>query len=221
MSKFTISQVLKYLMHENDIRITELARKTGLQQPTVHRIVEGSCKKPHKSSLVPLARHFNISIEQLLGEKSIPGLVQQTLLKDKKVNLHKIPILEWDEIKHWKKIVSNVSDDRETIIYDRDIGPFSYAVSMNDTSMEPLFPKNSLLVIDPELSATHGSYALIYLKKQGKIVLRQHLISKKKSCIKSIHPESITFKPEPLTPDDSICGILVQVRYRPHSTLKM
>ena len=106
--KLTTSQILKRLMFHRGIRTTELARRIGLKQPTVHRIVEGVSPSPHQSSLVPLAQFFGITVEQLRGEEPLPWNLYDTW------GLHgqdmaTVPIISWEEAVHWPE---NITDHR-------------------------------------------------------------------------------------------------------------
>lgn len=58
---------VKFLMHENGIRnFAELSEKSGLQQPTLHRIVKGKIKDPTISSLVALGDALGVPFWSLI-----------------------------------------------------------------------------------------------------------------------------------------------------------
>ncbi len=65
-----LASVLTHLMSKNGISSAELARKTGVTQPVVYRLMTGETENPQILTLKPIANYFGISIEQLLG--SIP-----------------------------------------------------------------------------------------------------------------------------------------------------
>jgi transcriptional regulator with XRE-family HTH domain len=62
-----LSTVLGRLVAEKGISSAELARKTGVSQPVVHRLIAGETENPQILSLKPLADYFGISLDQLLG----------------------------------------------------------------------------------------------------------------------------------------------------------
>lgn len=56
-------ELLRQLMTENAISENELARRTGLKQPTIHRILSGETRDPRRRTLQPLADFFGIDVE--------------------------------------------------------------------------------------------------------------------------------------------------------------
>lgn len=63
----SLSTILSHLMSENRITSAELARRTGIGQPVIYRIMTGSTDNPQVLTLKPIAEFFKISIDQLLG----------------------------------------------------------------------------------------------------------------------------------------------------------
>jgi transcriptional regulator with XRE-family HTH domain len=56
---------LAALMASKPISENELARKTGVPQPTIHRVLKGKSEDPRDATLRPLAGFFGVSVEQL------------------------------------------------------------------------------------------------------------------------------------------------------------
>src|SRR3990167_8158708 len=148
--KTRISKIVSYLLSERKMRVTELARRVNLPQPTVHRIATGVCEHPHTSSLQPIADFFAITIDQLKGFDPIPWLEQIT----------KIPLLSWEHLLHWPDNETQFKNNR-LIITDAPVGARAYAVMLNDTSMDPVFPKGIQLIADPDKPAKDRSYVIV------------------------------------------------------------
>ena len=66
-----LSTVLSYLMSGKGIKSAELARKTGIGQPVVYRLMTGITDNPQIQTLKPIADFFEVSIDQLLGIKPL------------------------------------------------------------------------------------------------------------------------------------------------------
>lgn len=62
-----LSLVLSQLMAKRDIKSAELARKTGIGQPVIHRLMTGVTDNPQIQTLIPIAKFFGISVDQLMG----------------------------------------------------------------------------------------------------------------------------------------------------------
>lgn len=54
-------------MLTHHIKSAELARRTGIGQPVIHRLMTGVTENPQILTLKPIADYFEVSIEQLLG----------------------------------------------------------------------------------------------------------------------------------------------------------
>jgi len=62
-----LSAILSHLMSEKGIKSAELARKTGIGQPVIYRLMTGTTDNPQVLTLKPIADFFGISLDQLLG----------------------------------------------------------------------------------------------------------------------------------------------------------
>jgi len=62
---------LKTLLAQQGLSENELAERTGVQQPTINRILRGESKDPRDSTVEPLARYFGVSVEALRRGSSI------------------------------------------------------------------------------------------------------------------------------------------------------
>ena len=47
--------------------LTSLARRTGLNQPTLYKIISGETEDPRISTLLALAKFFDVNVEELIG----------------------------------------------------------------------------------------------------------------------------------------------------------
>jgi len=66
-----LSSVLSYLMSRQGIKSAELARKTGVGQPVIHRLMTGATDNPQISTIKPIADFFGVSLDQLVGLVSL------------------------------------------------------------------------------------------------------------------------------------------------------
>jgi len=66
-----IGQVLKQLMEEHKISLSDFSRKIGIGYPTLYQILESKNVHPRVSTLIPILKYFNITLEQLIGEEPL------------------------------------------------------------------------------------------------------------------------------------------------------
>ncbi|MDX1901073.1 MAG: helix-turn-helix transcriptional regulator [Gammaproteobacteria bacterium] len=62
-----LATILSHLMLAKNIKSAELARRTGIGQPVIHRLMTGVTENPQILTLKPLSDFFGVSIEQLIG----------------------------------------------------------------------------------------------------------------------------------------------------------
>jgi transcriptional regulator with XRE-family HTH domain len=67
LSMENLSAILSHLMSEKRIKSAELARKTGVGQPVIYRLMTGTTDNPQVSTLIPIAGFFGVSLDQLMG----------------------------------------------------------------------------------------------------------------------------------------------------------
>jgi transcriptional regulator with XRE-family HTH domain len=71
--KTAVSSRLEDLMKANDVSELEIAKRSGLNQPTVHRILSGESKNPRLDNLAKIAKVFNVSVAYLTNEETNTG----------------------------------------------------------------------------------------------------------------------------------------------------
>lgn len=206
MTKDTLSDTLKRLLFEQNLKPTELARLTKVPQPTIQRIIAGTTARPHISSLEPIANYFKISVEQLKGKQPIAWLASE------QPSIHQLPLLPWSDIltcsknpEHRKKY-SNTLTDAQT-------SDQSFATALTDNAMEPLFPVGTTLILDPERPAKDRSYVIAQLIITDELVFRQLITNGNKQYLRALSPELSSLPATELTTNDTILGVLVQAKH--------
>jgi SOS-response transcriptional repressor LexA len=204
----TLSEILARLMFKQQIRVAELARRTGVPQPTLQRMVTGTVENPHHTSLQPLAEYFQITVEQLKGLEPITWLQPKT---PDAMGWMRIPLLSWEQATNWIN-TSELPTESEQLFTDAVVGPKAYALKMKDSSMEPLFPRGTLLIIDPDKLPKDRSFVVATLKNYPEVIFRQLIIDGPYYYLKPISPDFDRFKMNLLTESDTLVGVLVQAR---------
>lgn len=201
MMNTKISQILKSLMTERKITVAELARRVKLPQPTVHRIAVGICEHPHLSSLNPIASYFAITVEQLKGHAPIPWLDR----------IFKVPLLSWVEVLDWPAN-KNAIKNSESILTDANVSQNGFALRVKDVSMDPVFPKNSLLIVDPARQPKDRSYVIAKLMNHHEAIFRQLLVNAGDHYLKPLSPDFEQFEMTHLGLNDKILSVVVQAK---------
>jgi len=204
-----LHDILNRLMFEKRIRTAELARKTNLPQATLSRIVSGITPNPHFSTLKTLADYFNINIEQLKGLQPIPWLLPQSVHE---TGWYKVPLLTWEQAIHWEKDRNQSLVINDEIFTDAHCNSKCFALKIKDSSMEPQFPKETIIIIDPTKEAKDRSYIVAQIANHAEVIFRQLLIDGPYKYLKPISPDFERFKLKLMNTEDQVIGVLIQAR---------
>lgn len=203
-----LSEVLKRLLYEHRITPSDLARETNLPIPTVHRLTTGKTTRPYRSSLEPIAKYFDITVEQLLGEASLPATLHSAPFAKKHDHLVEIPLITWKDL---DKPPSR-EEAQQTIVSTNDVSTSAFAVPMNDSSMEPYFSSGTLLILDPDKPTYDRCFVLVKLGESKLFIVRQLLIDADHQFLKPLNPDSSIYKMRLLDKNDKIIAVLVEAR---------
>ena len=206
-----LHEVLDKLMQEVGINEAELARKTEIPQPTLHRILSGATKSPRGNSLAPLANFFSVTINQLLGVDELPA--------DRVAGTHNSRIYGWTPVPHisWENAASWSSFQHELrsqtwhnwISTDLAVTDAAFAITVIGDSMLPIFTEGTALIIEPTLEPNNRDYVILKTKTGTQALFRQLLIDGNDRYLKPINGE---FRTVEYGKETEIIGVVVQSR---------
>jgi SOS-response transcriptional repressor LexA len=207
MKHTRISQILKKLMSEKNLRTAELARLTQLAQPTLHRIVTGLCEHPHHTSLKPIADFFGITVDQLKGLSPLPSAYP----------IQTVPLLRWTDLPAWldqstHPIKGEISDKQ--VLTSTAVSATAYALEVEDAAMEPIFPQQTVLIVDPQKPPKDRSYVIAHLQSgpRPSTVFRQLIMDVADYYLKPLSPDLDRYRMTLLQHNDRLCGVVVQTQ---------
>ena len=208
-----ISEILRRLMFQKNLKTVDLARATQLPQPTVQRIVSGGCsRKPHRSSLEPIAKYFSISVEQLLGEKPLSLLDNATYQDLENIGVHRVPLLAWSEVMNYLPSKNKLSDSPNSttpqLLTESLVSPSAFALTIQDASMEPLFTPGTQVIFDPDKVLRDRCYILVKMETSAEPIFRQLILDGSDRFIKPLSPDLERFRMQMLSEQDHILGML-------------
>lgn len=200
MSNTKIAKILNKLLSEQNLRVSELARRVQLPQPTIQRIAAGICENPHISSLKPIAEFFSITVDQLKGLEPI----------SKFDNISKLPLISWSEAAFWNK--QSQTNTQKFILADVGSSDKSYALKILDGAMDPIFPIETILIIDPLVLPKDKSYIIALIKGSSVPIFRQLIINGPEKYLKPLSPDTEIYKMIKLRNSDHILATIIQAR---------
>ncbi len=201
-----LSRILRTLMHEVGITVTELARQTKIGQPVIHRMATGETDNPKVGSLSPIAKFFNVNISQLIGDEPLPVERIKGSYNPYYRSWKKIPLLSWAQATSWPdKLMPN--EVTTFICTEANVSDTAYAIRMEDNTMAPCYPKDTLLVVDPTVDAQDKNFIAVHIEGQNKIQFKQAMMDGPDLYLKPLNED---FEIKRIDTDHTIKGVLVQ-----------
>lgn len=171
-----LSNVLKQLITEKNLTISELARSVNVLQPVLHRMASGNTDNPRIDTLIPIAQYFEITIDQLVGIIPISN-IQKT---------NSFPLLGWSNI---KKYLSGKFEPSHFLETHQSASKNSYFLKVKDSTMLPLFNEDALILIDPSITPKNKDFIIIEIEEHEKPTLRQLFLDGTDNHLKPLNSE--------------------------------
>lgn len=204
-----LSSTLKVLMEQHNLTTTELARATGILQPVMHRLVTGGTDNPRIDTILPIAKYFSVTVDQLIGESPLTEQAEST--ETIEVEQQIIPLLS-----QWKDIPTYLQDPEQKLSYsliniDKSTSENTYAVKVKDSTMLPRFVEDSILIINPDLKPENGDFVIAKIKDVSEPIFKQVLYDGEDIYLKPLNTEFKTIFLEKNAPCDFL-GVVIESR---------
>lgn len=196
-----LSPNLRNLMNAAGLGETGLAKKIGIPQPLIHRILSGDNTNPTLKTLQTISAYFSITTSQLVGEEPLAASISNTILTD--INhWHSVPLVT-------EKNLTVTNKHTDYILVDHVLSNKAFSFVYLHENMEPAIPYSAVVVIDPELSFTHKDFVLT--KSKDGLLIKYCL---KKGNHNFLFASFLDFDTmEPFSTEDNIIGTIVRVIY--------
>lgn len=153
-------------MEKNSIkRSTELAKLTGVPQPTIHRMLSGLHGEPRSTTLRPIAEFFGVTVSALMETDMETGAPIPNVSTTGAV-YPAVPLISWVQAGNWAEIVDNYVPGDGELIAARDSKPgkFAFALRVEGDSMVShnhiSFPPGTILIVDPSRLPAAGDFVV-------------------------------------------------------------
>jgi len=127
----------------------------------------------------------------------------------------KIPLIDWKKATSIDYIREKMQfDSKNHVLFtDAVVSDHAFALILKDSSMEPQFPKGTVLIIDPKKSHRDRSFVVAKINNHEELIFRQLIIDGPNHYLKPISPDLENFEMCLLGKEDEIRGILIQARH--------
>lgn len=154
----SLSTNLKTLMGLAKINASELARRTGVAQPIIHRLSTGQNINPKLATVKPLSEYFMVSVSQLIGEEALPIDCGAFAISGQSHVTNHVPLITWEKV---RRADLSVQEQEVATFTDAHISKRTVAVQIETKQLEPWFPLGAIVILDPERRPKHLDFGLV------------------------------------------------------------
>ncbi|MCF9017363.1 MULTISPECIES: helix-turn-helix domain-containing protein [Pseudomonas] len=219
-----IGQRIAERMSELNLSEGELGRRSGVSQPTVHRIVTGESASPRHGNVEKIARALGVSAHWLWngGEGAEVKFSSKRKLFEDKSNVEPgpdikgaVPLISWIQAGSWCEVseVRAAYDAESWLPCAVSHSPQTYALRVRGLSMfnpheRRSFRDGDIIFVDPTKDYENGSLVVAKLNDSDEATFKQVVIEGRRIFLKPLNPTW----PDPiieLPPDATICGVVI------------
>lgn len=169
---------LAYLIAKHGINPTALAKATGVQQPTIHRILKGESDDPRTATVQPLADYFGVSVEFLRtadaesfdhGKPPEPPEVEAAPSLRRFKNVPIVGTVEGGPDGYLEELGHPVGHGDGLIEYPAK-DQNTYALRVRGESMRPRIKSGEFIVVEPNTEPNPGDDVVVICHDGRKMV---------------------------------------------------
>ncbi len=163
MLKSTISRNISLLMEYHDIRSeTKLAEAANISQTTLNKLVSGTTSDPRISTLKPIAKFFNITLDSLMSENPIfADELQHKKVENPAGATQLIPLVSESELLDIYETLSSLTQDNWPSFPIPKQNTSNYYAMLTTKKLDKPFEKARVLIIKNEDKLPDDSYCLL------------------------------------------------------------
>lgn len=210
----SLSANLKTLMSLGKVNASELARRTGVAQPIIHRLSTGQNINPKLATIKPIARYFMVTMSQLIGEEPLPNDDSFLKVYSEYRGWHRVPLISWRDAIQWPDTTPNPQNGNG-IVYvstDANVSKQAYSLVIKGCVMEPLFPAGTTIIVEPKRHPSDRDFAVVHLVGDEEARFRQVIFDGKDCYLKSLNPDLQEMKVTKLKEKDQFLGVMTQAK---------
>lgn len=162
---------IKRLMVAKGLNEAKLARNTSIPQPTLHKILAAKTSDPRISTLRAIAEFFNISLDSMIYTP--PHEPFDLSVNGAKRTTKHIPIISWEQCIDAGNILVTLTHNNWDHWQIATVKSDQVVLLATKASMEPKFPKGTLLTVDLNATPADGDLVIVHYPNTEEATLRQ------------------------------------------------
>ncbi len=185
-----------------DVNASELARRTGVGQSVINRIMHGVTTSPGVETLSPIASFFALNMAELMGEVSD---TKSSRVVTNHKDAQQIPLLSWREAIDWSK-TGNTKKQRKKIVTSKETSLAAFALLVED-DLDSRFSVGTLLVVEPNKKPKNRDYVIVQQADHQTATLKHYVLDGDTAYLKPIDSHLKAMK---LSEKHRVIGVVVQ-----------
>lgn len=169
---------------------TALAKKSGVAQSTIGRILRGEVN-PQAGSLERIAKAFSLSLAKLaeLGQEGEPdgepGANPGSIDRPARVAL-----ISWARASSFADAAEHIplDDGEEWMPQPKRSGDRTFALRVRGESMEPGYQHGDIIFVDPDVAPEHGKDVVVRLEDRNEVVFKRLVVEGALAYLKPSNP---------------------------------
>ncbi|MGM0703860.1 MAG: LexA family protein [Pseudomonadota bacterium] len=209
----TVKERLKTLMEGKGWSENELARRSGVPQPTIHRILTGESKSPRAGNLQKLADALESSSSYLSygdASSSRTEATSNVQRAPQPIRYHRYPVIGYGQAGAWTEAVApyppGAEPHHETTDYCAKGKAFWLEIKGDSMTAphggRPSIAEGTLVLFDTGIEAAPGKLVVAQLSDSGEATFKQLIEDGGQRYLKALNPAY------PLIPINGNCRIL-------------
>lgn len=205
--KIAMGARIRELREARKLSINKLAKLVGVSRPAVTQWEQGRTAPTHEN-VQALASALGVSVSEIYPPS---GDTATRLLSS--VFAHSVPMLEWHELKRWpgEAAIMLAGQNREFIQLSRESGEHSFALRIEDNSLDPYISIGDEVVIDPSRSPQQNKLVLVRIEATGQELIRWY--DPRRGGAYDLRPEHPSFPTITINADNpaEIVGVVIRI----------
>lgn len=176
-SEMNLGDRIRKLMDEREWSEGELARQSGVNQPTIHRILVGTSRDPRASNLDKIAGALGTSAEFLRHGKPGDDVDSRGVSS---IPIRKVPIISSVQAGAWTAAYSHeyLDDQAEYQVTTLNVSDTAFALRVQGDSMSnpystPSIPEGSIVIVEPHPDPDSGKIVVAMLDGSDEATIKK------------------------------------------------
>lgn len=150
---------------EQEMSVAELARRSGVPQPTVHRILNRDSKSPRIENIRSLATALGVDAASLPGANMVAegSTAYSTDLRSGPRMQDQVPVISWVQAGMFCEAVDLYAPESAEEWLDCPFphSPRAFCLVIKGSSMSPDYRPNEVILVEPEVEAQHNDDVVV------------------------------------------------------------